>query len=178
MKREEPITCHEEAVPELAVSQPQEHRDKDANQFDRQTDSNTSSPQPGDLILVERSEWYALKDGELLRVCENDCWVIPGRDIYVAPRHQVRTFWGPDFGEPDGIKPVHMSTSGGPFKTITLSLIAPLERLRTQLDFFWRWRDWPRAAGGVEYQQEVTVWKLSWLPDEGTYLSTVEEAGR
>ena len=32
------------------------------------------------------------------------------------------------------------------------------------------------AAGGVEYQQEVTVWKLDWLPDAGTYLD--EEAGR
>ena len=135
-------------------------------------------PQPGDLILVERSDWYALRDGELLRVCENAGWVTPGRDIFVAPRHQVRTFWGPDFGPPDGLKPIHMSTSGGPFKSITLSLIAPLERSECQLDVFWRWLDRPRAAGGVEYQQEVTVWKLDWLPDAGTYLSDDEEAGR
>ena len=131
-------------------------------------------PQPGDLILVERSEWYALRNGERLRVCENAGWVTPGRDIFVAPRHQVRTFWGP----PDGQKPIHMSTSGGPFKSITLSLIAPLERSGRQLDVFWRWMDRPRAGGGVEYQQEVTVWKLAWLPDAGTYLSTAEEAGR
>ncbi len=135
-------------------------------------------PQPGDLILVERSEWYALRDGELLRVCENAGWVTPGRDIFVAPRHQVRTFWGPDYGPPDGLKPIHMSTSGGPFKSITLSLIAPLERIGTRVDSFWRWQDRPRAAGGVEYEQEVTVWKLACLPDTETFLSSDEEAGR
>jgi hypothetical protein len=64
-----------------------------------------------------------------------------------------------------------MSTSGGPFRTITLSLIAPLEPLGTRLDTFWRWLDRPRAAGGIEYQQEVNYWKLAWLPDKGTYLS-------
>jgi hypothetical protein len=59
-----------------------------------------------------------------------------------------------------------------------LSLIAPLERIGLQLDTFWRWRDWPRSGGGVEFQQEVTVWKLSFLPDSGTYRSSDEEAGR
>ena len=178
MKRETPITCHEDAMPQPVATPPQVLSNKDANQVNSPTHSETSGPQPGDLILVERSAWYALRDGELLRVCECDGWATPGRDIYVAPRHQVRTFWGPNFGEPDGIQPVYMSTSGGPFKTITLSLMAPLERLRSQLDLFWRWRDRPRAGGGVEYQQEVTLWKLAWLPDEGTYLSAAEEAGR
>jgi hypothetical protein len=139
---------------------------------------DSTGPQPGDLILVERSEWYALQDGELLRVCENAGWVTPGRDIFVAPRHQVRTFWGPDFGSPDGEKPLHMSTSGGPFKSITLSLISPLERIGTRVDSFWRWQDRPRAGGGVEYEQEVTVWKLACLPDTGTFLSSDEEARR
>ena len=73
------------------------------------------SPVPGDLIVVECSGWYALADGELLRVCECDGWATPGRDIYVAPRNQVRTFWGPEFGPPDGSQPLQMSTSGGPF---------------------------------------------------------------
>jgi hypothetical protein len=137
-----------------------------------------TAPQPGDLILVERSGWYALQDGELLRICEDPGWATAGRDIFVAPRKQVRTFWGPNYGEPDGIKPIYMSTSGGPFKTITLSRIAPLERWRTQLDMFWRWRDRPRAGGGLEYQRAVTVWKLDWLPDTGAYLSQDEEGGR
>ena len=136
------------------------------------------SPAPGDLIVVECSAWYALADGELLRVCECAGWATPGRDIYVAPRNQVRTFWEPDFGPPDGNRPLQMSTSGGPFKTITLSLSEPLERLGTQLDTFWHWRDWPRAGGGVEYQREVTVWKLPWLPDRGSWLPTTGEVRR
>jgi hypothetical protein len=138
---------------------------------DREQPQSACHPQPGDLILVERSEWYALQDGGLLRVCEWEPWTTKGRDIYVAPRHQVRTFWGPNSGAPDGLKPIYMSTSGGPFRTITLSQIAPLEPLGTRLDTFWRWLDRPRAAGGIEYQQEVNYWKLAWLPDKGTYLS-------
>ena len=47
---------------------------------------NEVYPKPGDLILVERSEWFAIQDGEFLRVCEEPDWVISGRDIYVAPR--------------------------------------------------------------------------------------------
>jgi hypothetical protein len=137
-----------------------------------------ASPQPGDLILVELSEWYALPDGALLRVCEWAGWVTPGHDIYVAPRSQVRTFWGPDYGAPDGRKRMRMSTSGGPFRTITLSRVAPLERLGTRLDTFWRWLDRPRAGGGLEYQQEVTLWKLPWLPDKETYLAQDQEGRR
>ena len=122
-------------------------------------------PQPGDLILVVKSEWYALQDGERLRVCERPGWVIPQRDIYVAPRHQVRTFWGPNYGPPDGKKREVMSTSGGPFKTVNLELVPAMERAARQLDTFWHWQDWPRAGGGIEYQKEVTLWRLSFLPD-------------
>ena len=162
MKQREPHTTHEEG-----------RHDEPSPPI-----PDSTGPQPGDLILVERSEWYALRDGGLLRVCENAGWTTPGRDIYVAPRHQVRTFWGPDCGSPDGRKPLHMSTSGGPFKSITLSLISPLERIGTRVDSFWRWQDWPRAGGGVDYEQEVTVWKLALLPDTGTYLHSDGEAGQ
>ena len=137
-----------------------------------------SQPVPGDLIAVEKSEWYALPDGGVLRVCEFPGWTTPGFDIYVAPRHAIRTFWGPNHGAPDGRKRIYMSSSGGPFKTITLSRIAALERTGRQLDWFWRWQDYPRAAGGIDYQQEVTTWKLSLLPDTGTYACEAEEVSR
>ena len=133
------------------------------------------TPQPGDLILVECSQWYALQDGELLRICEPAGWITSGREIYVAPRRQVRTFWGPDHGSPDGIQPLRMSTSGGPFKSITLDLIAPLERVERRLDQFWHWVDWPRAGGGWEYQREITLWKLALLPASGTYRPVEEQ---
>ena len=177
MNRENASASNEQANDRLTTVH-QEVASDERGSVDGHPRAETASPQPGDLILVERSGWYALKDGELLRVCEWAGWVTRGRDIYVAPRNQVRTFWGPDYGEPDGYKPVHMSTSGGPFKTITLSQVAPLERLGTKLDTFWRWVDRPRAAGGVEYQQEVTLWQLAWLPDEGAYLSPDKEARR
>jgi len=45
----------------------------------------TQFPQPGDLILVEKSEWYALKPGQRLRVCEVTVWITEGEEIYVAP---------------------------------------------------------------------------------------------
>jgi hypothetical protein len=133
-----------------------------------------SFPTSGDLILVSRSEWYAVKDGETLRVCEVPGWAVRGCDIYVAPRSQVRTFWGPDCGPPDGEKRERMSTSGGPFKTITLSMIADIEWGGTTTDEFWHWADWPRAGGGVNYQREVGRWFLPLLPDttwldEGEY---------
>ncbi len=123
-------------------------------------------PKPGDLIQVERSEWYAVQDGEFLRVCEEPGWAISGRDIYVAPRAHVRTFWGPNQGAPDGNKREHLSTSGGPFKTVTLVLIPIPIFVERRLDDFWHWRDWPRAGGGVEYQREVALWRLSLLPDD------------
>ena len=76
-------------------------------------------PEPGDLIQVEKSRWYALGDGERLRVCEPTGWMLMGEEIFVAPRANVSTFWGPNHGPPDGEKPEFMSTSGGPFRTWT-----------------------------------------------------------
>lgn len=137
---------------------------------------NRNLPEPGDLILVERSKWYALKDGEYLRVCEHARWVVRGRDLFVAPRKQVTTFWGPFSGPPGPSKSERMSTSGGPFKTITLKLLPPLERIGVQSDHFWQWRDFPRSGGGIEYQREITVWKLAELPDEGAYLDPESES--
>ena len=123
-------------------------------------------PIPGDLIIVEFSEWYALKDGERLRVCENCGWMDIGEEIYVAPRHQVDTFWGPDFGQPDGRKPETMSTSGGPFKTIKIKELVGIELIGTEEDRFWQWQDQPRAAGGMDRIVEVAVWRLPVLPDD------------
>ena len=122
-------------------------------------------PVPGDLIIVGRSGWYALKDGEVLRVCENAGWVLPGQELYVAPRHKVTTFWGPHHGPPDGVQKEQMSTSGGPFKTIQLKLITGLSFQDRTTDTFWHWTDWPRAGGGTDYLRDVSRWTLPYLPD-------------
>jgi len=122
-------------------------------------------PLPGDLIRVQTSEWYALGNGELLRVCEQPGWATVGREIFVAPRNQVQTFWGPHEGPPDGVKPVRMSTSGGPFRTVDLSSLSVLEFVEEKQDEFWHWKYLPKAAGGVNYQREVVLWTLSHFPD-------------
>ena len=122
-------------------------------------------PIPGDLIMVDRSEWYALPHGQRLRVCESAGWVTPGDEIFVAPRNAVSTFWGPNYGPPDGIKPEYMSTSGGPFRTLKLRELVDLQIQGTEVDQFWCWRDQPRAGGGVARQVRVTVWQLPLLID-------------
>lgn len=123
-------------------------------------------PQPGDLIRVEKSEWYALKDGERLRVCEQTPWIEQGWNIYVAPRLAVSTFWGPSFGPPDRLKPEIMSTSGGPFQTVALSKLEGLEFLGSTIDSFWCWQDWPRAGGGIDRIETVSLWQCRLLVDD------------
>ena len=124
---------------------------------------NRVFPKPGDLILVTRSEWYALKDGEWLRVCEKPGWMKAGEEVYVAPRQQVRTFWGPDNGPPDGIKPERMSTSGGPFKTVPIEELEGLKHGGSGIDVFWCWVDYPRAGGGMERPVTVAIWRCQLL---------------
>lgn len=122
-------------------------------------------PHPGDLIIVDFSEWYALKDGEKLRVCENCEWIAVGEELYVAPRHQVKTFWGPDYGPPNGNTPMEMSTSGGPFKTVKIKELDGLELIGEEDDLFWCWKDGPRGAGGMDRLVTVALWRLPVLPD-------------
>ncbi len=122
-------------------------------------------PEPGDLIAVERSEWYALRDGQRLRVCEATGWATPGEELFVAPRQAVSTFWGPNHGPPDGIKPEYMSTSGGPFQTLRLNQLEGLRCIGTEVDRFWCWQDRPRAGGGADRLVEVAVWQLPLLVD-------------
>ena len=122
-------------------------------------------PIPGDLIIVDFSEWYALQDGGRLRVCENCQWSDVGEELHVAPRNQVTTFWGPDYGQPDGMNMIEMSTSGGPFKTIKVKDLESLELIGSETDTFWCWIDKPRAAGGMDRQVVVALWRLPVLPD-------------
>ena len=122
-------------------------------------------PSPGDLIIVDKCEWYGLTDGGKLRVCEKGGWIDEGTGILTAPRSRVNTFWGPDHGRPDGIKPEHMSTSGGPFKTILVGDLEGIELIGTEVDRFWCWLDRPRAAGGMDRMVEVSLWRLPLLID-------------
>lgn len=92
-------------------------------------------------------------------------WVEEGEELFVAPRQQIHTFWGPSFGPPNGIKPLEMSTSGGPFKTLKINELQGLELIGSEPDWFWCWKDRPRAGGGMRRLVEVAVWRLPVLPD-------------
>ena len=121
-------------------------------------------PVPGDLIIVEQSEWYGCPDGGMLRVCEGS-WFDPNEGVVTAPRSQVSTFWGPGYGQSDGIKHELMSTSGGPFKAIKFTDIDGIELVGKQDDTFWCWLDQPRAGGGMDRIIEVDLWRLPLLID-------------
>ena len=131
----------------------------------KENSMNRAGPQPGDLILVVRSHWSALNDGEWLRVCEKPYWGQDGKVLNVAPRSQVRVFWGPDHGPPDGISPEHMSSSGGPFRTVRIEDLVGLKVRCTAVDKFWCWKDRPRQGGGMERPVTVTIWCCQRLAD-------------
>lgn len=126
---------------------------------------NQDFPKPGDLIEVLESQWYGVKAGGLLRVCESTHLLDPQNQLFVAPRSQVKTFWGPDFGPPDGSSPMSMITSGGPFKTVQLEDLETIECVGQRYDTFWCWKDIPRPKGGMDHYVQVSVWRLPLLRD-------------
>lgn len=51
----------------------------------------------------------------------------------------------------------HVSVSGGPCPCVPVDTV---ERSGTVVQRFWRWKDRPRAGGGIEYNARVTLWKV------------------
>jgi hypothetical protein len=121
---------------------------------------STQVPQSGDLVLVHHSHWHALPDGGVLRVCEEMGWADPTRELVVAPRHRVATFWGPIAGRWSRGDARRMSTSGGPFRKVAVERLQGLRCWGPVRDRFWRWKDVPRAGGGIEYLAVVTLWSV------------------
>ena len=127
---------------------------------DQVTWRSTVGPRPGDLILLHHSEWYAVPDGGVLRVCEEMGWAEPTRELVVAPRHRVTTFRGPFAGRWSRNTACRMSTSGGPFRKVAVDELRGLWRWGPVSDRFWRWQDVPRAGGGIAYRAVVTLWSV------------------
>lgn len=121
------------------------------------------SPQPGDLIEVAESAWYAVPSGSRVQVVE-PFWRSKSPTITICPASQCRSFWGPHHGPATFTERDVMSTSGGPFKTIPVESLE-LEDAGLVRHSFWCWKDVPRANGGEDYFREVGLWKLKKLED-------------
>lgn len=119
-----------------------------------------SIPFPGDLISVEISRWPPLPSGGRLRVCEPSQWFEEGNLLTVAPRDLVSTFWGPESGPPEEGKPLVMHSVGGPYRILQLDSLTGLVRAGSAGDTFWHWRTQAQSGDGVQYQREVTLWRL------------------
>jgi hypothetical protein len=127
-------------------------------------------PNPGDLIIVDRSDWLWLPSGNNLRVCEYgepSEYMDPQSGILTAPRSMVNTFWGPNVGLSDGIKTERMKSSGGPFKWIAFDDLDGIEKLGTVTDCFWCWAGVPgnEPSDCVDRMIEVNLWRLPILLD-------------
>lgn len=118
-------------------------------------------PQPGDLIDVAKSEWYAVKDGDRVQVVE-PFWAPTRQEFTICPVTECRSFWGPSRGPATYTEQDRMSTSGGPFKTLNVEDL-DLEYVGPVRHKFWCWKDIPRANGGEDYFREVSLWKLKQL---------------
>lgn len=127
---------------------------------------SVSIPKQGDLIDVEKSTWYAVRDGGRLMVCEPMLimGMYPG-EFCVVPRGQCNVFYGPSRGPATLTDADVMSTSGGPFKTLHVRDVE-LEYVGKTMNRFWCWQDYPRAGGGQTYEREVSLWRMRMLSDE------------
>ena len=115
--------------------------------------------QQGDVIRVRQSTFYTSEGPDELYQVEGQSddrhvHLIRHRDIY-----RGRSFFGPSSTYSQD-QTEWLSTSGGPFFSVVigenligLRAVGPIRRT------FWRWRDHPRAGGGIEYERNVTLWE-------------------
>lgn len=134
---------------------------------------NTETPIHGDIIQFKKSTWYALGNGERCMVTsQHDTFMrdahlslVPIKGLYNKP------FWGPESFRQSKET---FSASGGPF--IAFVPDATLRKIGTIKATFWRWKDTPRAGGGVDYEKEVTLWEADVLRDKYNPAALQEEA--
>lgn len=114
--------------------------------------------QPGDVIRVHVSDFYTSEGPDELYQVEgaDNRWVhlIRHGDIYHG-----RAFFGPQ-NEDAPETTEHLITSGGPFFSVMVDeSLSGLRRVGPIKRTFWRWQDYPRAGGGIEYERDVTLWE-------------------
>ena len=110
-------------------------------------------PQAGDIVRMPISK-LGIKAGEL--------GVING--LVGISLDMIEVTWnysafrgkqvGDDIAKPDD--PVYVSCSGGPGMYFNASELTPTNETHTVN--FWKWKELPRANGGIHYKLDVPVW--------------------
>lgn len=111
-------------------------------------------PMPGDAVRLTR-EWFIAKPGAIGII--GGIIGRPNDDLHITFNCRGSAFRGPSSAySKDGVE--HISCSGGPatIGTPHVCLRPTQERIRFE---FWKWKDLPRAGGGVPYELEVPVWE-------------------
>ena len=101
-------------------------------------------PMPGDLVMILHSDDCLVKDKSIgvIEGMINQC-----RESYLVCFND-NTF------RDDTV----VSCSGGPAYYIGAAGLKPSPRIVNKL--FWKWKDYPRADGGVYYSKSCKVWIL------------------
>jgi hypothetical protein len=134
-----------------------------------------NGPQLGDTVRVDWP-YYAATPGKSIGIIDGCMpWLAAEGKVVLtlnasAYRDQDQTYVYLDGDRPtydltglmSGHRPDHrglvVSCSGGP---CPVASIDDLTLVGAHLATFWRWKDRPRAGGGVAYQLEVPLW--SWI---------------
>jgi len=121
-----------------------------------------ASPKPRDIVRLTAA-YMGLEKGSL-GVIDSPYFAADGEAMVVF---NASTFWGPtsDLASaveddmtgavlaPDGGR---VSSSGGPCPFVKLDDLKPAGRI---FHTYWRWKDLPRAGGGINFQREVDLWE-------------------
>lgn len=103
-------------------------------------------PMPGDLVICPQGSddpWVKAGDVGVIQGMVGE-----SRDDYLIC-----------FGAYSTYRDRSVQSSGGPAYYLATAALLPTEETRTWT--FWRWKDTPRAGGGVEYDHTSRVWRLA-----------------
>jgi hypothetical protein len=118
---------------------------------------NPTQPQPGDAVRLDSATYYGAREGAIA-IIDSTHYDWEGRCLIVFA---ASAFRGPETAySPDQTESV--SCSGGPCPLVRM---ADLKPAGTREQRFWRWRDMPRANGGVNYRRTVPLWSWDGLTD-------------
>jgi hypothetical protein len=119
-------------------------------------------PQPGDAVRLDGPYWGAELGAIAIIDSTHYGWDWDTGEPHVMLVFKASAFRGPRSAY-SADQTERVSCSGGPCPFVKLADLTPAgERAVT----FWRWRDLPRAGGGVEYQRTVPLWSWGGQPRE------------